>query len=64
VVIITEDNGIGLPKDIDIENPSTLGLQLVVSIVENQLHGKIYLCESQGTKFRITFRELNYKERI
>lgn len=64
VVIITEDNGIGLPKDIDIEKPSTLGLQLVVSIVENQLHGKIYLCESQGTKFRITFRELNYKERI
>ena len=32
------DNGIGLPKDIDIENPEKLGLQLVKNLI-NQLDG-------------------------
>ena len=57
------DNGIGLPKDIDIDNTETLGLQLVKSLV-NQIEGKIELDQTHGTEFKIIYKELEYKERI
>ncbi|WP_321421270.1 PAS domain S-box protein [uncultured Methanobacterium sp.] len=57
------DNGIGLPVNIDIQNPKTLGLQLVKSLTE-QLDGDIRVERSNGTVFKITFKELKYKERI
>lgn len=57
------DDGIGLPKNIDIENTKTLGLQLVNSLV-NQIDGNIEMDRSHGTGFKITFKELEYKERI
>src|SRR5664280_804196 len=57
------DNGIGLPKDIDIDNTETLGLQLVKSLV-NQIGGKIELDQTHGTEFKIIFKEVEYKERI
>ena len=57
------DNGIGIPEDIDIENSKTLGLQLVQNLV-NQLEGKLELNLNHGTKFKITFKELKYKERL
>jgi len=57
------DNGIGIPEDIDIENSKTLGLQLVKNLV-NQLEGKLELDVNHGTEFKITFKELKYKERI
>ena len=57
------DNGIGLPKEIDIKNTKTLGLKLVKNLVD-QLDGKIGLERNHGTTFKITFKELKYKERI
>jgi PAS domain S-box-containing protein len=57
------DNGIGMPKDIDIKNSNTLGLQLVNGLV-NQLDGELKLDRSHGTEFKIIFRELKYKERL
>lgn len=56
------DDGIGLPKDIDIENTKTLGLQLVNSLTD-QIDGEIELDRSHGTEFKITFKELKYKKR-
>ena len=56
------DDGIGLPEDIDIENPETLGLQLV-NILLSQIDGEIELDRNHGTEFKITFKELKYKER-
>lgn len=51
------DNGIGLPKDLIIEDSETLGLQLANSLVE-QLNGK---CEKdlskKGAHFKIEFEE-------
>ncbi|MBZ2164633.1 PAS domain S-box protein [Methanobacterium spitsbergense] len=61
--LIITDNGIGLPKDIDIDNTNSLGLQLVKSLV-NQIEGKIELDQTHGTEFKIIFKELEYKERI
>ncbi len=48
------DNGKGLSDDIDFRNTESLGLQLVVSLVE-QINGKIKLDTKKGTKFTIEF---------
>ena len=61
--ITIADNGILLPKDINLENPETLGLQLVNSLTD-QLDGGIKLDKSKGTEFKIKFKELDYKKRI
>jgi PAS domain S-box-containing protein len=52
--LIVSDNGIGIPKYIDLENTDTLGLQLV-SILVDQLDGKIKVERGQGTEFNICF---------
>jgi two-component sensor histidine kinase len=54
--LIIADNGIGLPQDFDYKNTNTLGLQLVDSLVR-QLNGQITLERSQGTEFKIKFKE-------
>jgi two-component sensor histidine kinase len=54
ITINISDNGKGLPKEIDFRNTESLGLQLVVSLVE-QINGKIKLDTKKGTKFTIEF---------
>jgi PAS domain S-box-containing protein len=61
--LIIKDNGVGIPKDVNINKPKGLGLELVNSLV-GQLEGTIELDRSHGTEFKITFKELKYKERI
>lgn len=51
-ILIVSDNGTGIPKSLDLENPGTLGLQLV-SILVDQLDGEIELKRDKGTKFII-----------
>ncbi|MBF0459223.1 MAG: response regulator [Nitrospirae bacterium] len=58
------DTGIGLDEAIDFRTTESLGLQLVASIAESQLHGKITLDRTKGTVFRIKFAELKYATRI
>ncbi|MDI6886384.1 MAG: histidine kinase dimerization/phosphoacceptor domain -containing protein [archaeon] len=55
--LIVGDNGLGFPKDLDFRNTGTLGLQLVITLVE-QLKGTIELDRSRGTEFKITFSEV------
>gem|GEM_PF-4387323 len=50
--LIVSDNGIGIPENIDFENPETLGLHLVNILVE-QLNGEIKLKRDKGTEFVI-----------
>ncbi len=52
--IYIEDNGIGLPKNFNVEEAESLGLQLVYTLIE-QLEGTISLKEDRGTKYLITF---------
>lgn len=55
VEIVIADDGIGLPKEVDIRNTKTLGLQLVTTLVENQLKGNLVLDRENGSRFRIRF---------
>jgi PAS domain S-box-containing protein len=54
--LVVNDNGIGLPEDLDFRKTRTLGLHLVTVLAENQLHGKIEMNRFKGTEFRIKFR--------
>ena len=49
------DDGIGIPKSIDLENPDSLGMQLVTTLVD-QLDGELKLKRDNGTEFTIRFR--------
>ena len=48
------DDGIGIPKSIDLENPNSLGIQLVTTLVD-QLGGELELKRSNETEFTIRF---------
>jgi len=51
------DNGTGFPEDFDFRNTESLGMDIVISLVE-QLEGTIALDKGEGTSFTIGFREL------
>ncbi len=61
--LIISDNGKGLPEDIDYRNTSSLGLQLVNTLID-QLDGSIELDRTNGTKFTILFSAPSEKEEI
>jgi two-component sensor histidine kinase len=52
--LIVSDNGIGIPENLDIENLDSLGMQLVISLVD-QLDGEYELRRSNGTEFTMKF---------
>jgi len=54
ITVIVEDNGIEFPAHIDFRNTKTLGMQLIISLTE-QNNGEIELDNIQGTKFTLTF---------
>jgi two-component sensor histidine kinase len=54
--ISIKDNGSGLPGDIDIQKPESTGLQLV-SILADQINGRISVNTDNGTEFIIRFPE-------
>ncbi|MGB9939101.1 PAS domain S-box protein [Methanosarcina sp.] len=53
-ILTVSDNGVGIPESIDLENTDTLGLQLVTILVD-QLGGKLELKRGFGTVFSIEF---------
>jgi PAS domain S-box-containing protein len=55
IKIVVRDNGFGLPDDVDIHQPRTVGLHLVNGLVKNQLDGQIEVRRDNGTEIRITF---------
>jgi PAS domain S-box-containing protein len=56
LTILFKDNGAGIPQDFDWRNARSLGLRLVISLVE-QLSGTIELDRSAGTAFTIVVKE-------
>ena len=48
------DNGIGMKQDLDIYESNTLGLQLIITLVE-QIDGTIHIENKEGTKILIIF---------
>ncbi|MEC5165517.1 two-component sensor histidine kinase [Flavobacterium sp. PL11] len=51
------DNGIGMPEDFTIENSKSMGLNLV-SILSRQLKGSVSYHYNNGTRFEISFKQL------
>jgi len=63
IELVVSDTGVGFPEEIDFRNTTTLGMQLVITLVE-QLEGTIGLDRRAGSAFTICFEELIYKKRI
>jgi len=59
-LLIVSDTGIGFPDSLDFRNTTTLGMQIITMLVE-QLDGRIELSRQQGSSFKITFEESKYK---
>ncbi|TYQ31357.1 histidine kinase dimerization/phosphoacceptor domain -containing protein [Pseudanabaena sp. UWO310] len=54
--LIVRDNGIGMTEAIDLKDAEKLGLQLVYSLVTEQLKGEVLLENFHGTVFKISFK--------
>jgi len=55
IEVVVHDNGLGLPDDVNIHQPQSMGLDLVNGLVKNQLGGQIAVKRDNGTEFRILF---------
>ena len=49
-----KDNGIGLPEDINLKDPQTLGFQLINDLI-NQIEGSVEVIRKKGTIINICF---------
>lgn len=58
-----KDNGIGILKDIDIDNIKSLGLRLVQTLV-TQINGDLLISNDNGSLFCITFEEIQKRQQI
>jgi len=53
VEMIIEDDGVGMPEELDWRHSNTLGLSLVIGLVEHQLGGRVQLFGNPGARFVI-----------
>ncbi len=53
--LIVRDDGVGMPEAIDLKKAKNLGLQLVYSLVTEQLRGQVSLEDFDGAFFKISF---------
>ena len=61
--LLLKDDGIGFPAHKNFYQSESLGLELVSTLVE-QLEGEIEMENNYGTQIKITFKELDYKDRF
>ena len=55
LTLTVSDNGTGFPENLDFMNAPSMGMQLVVTLVE-QIDGDVELKRGKGTEFRIIFQ--------
>lgn len=55
-----KDNGVGLPKDFNLDNITTLGFGLITGFVKDQLGGTINVKRNKGTEFQIKFKKTKH----
>lgn len=58
IELLMSDNGIGLPKDMEINKTESWGLRLISILAEKQLQGELALNRFNGTEFKIKFKDL------
>jgi len=54
--LTVRDDGVGIPKGIDITTTKSLGLHLVAILAEDQLNGEIRVSRIGGTTIQIIFK--------
>lgn len=52
LLLVLEDDGVGIPPSINVDEPSTFGLQLIHALV-SQLEGSLRILTSPGTRLEI-----------
>jgi PAS domain S-box-containing protein len=57
------DNGVGISPDVNLNNPNSLGLQLIHTLT-SQLDAAFERIAENGSGCMLTFKELNYRQRI
>ena len=57
IIILFEDDGMGLPEDFDLDNLSSLGLMIVKNLTA-QIEGEISVLECNGAGFKIEFEDI------
>ncbi|MDX2230071.1 MAG: PAS domain S-box protein [Leptolyngbyaceae cyanobacterium bins.349] len=57
--LIIQDNGLGLPPDLDWRTTKSLGLSLVYALATDQLEGSLSVDCTQGTQFTIEFPQVS-----
>ncbi len=55
IQLTVQDDGIGLPTDVNLGAPQSLGLDLAVSAIKGELGGSIEVDRDGGTKYTIQF---------
>ena len=64
IEMVIQDNGIGLPDNLDWSNTDSLGLSLVYDLVTEQIEGNIKVERNHGTVFKIQFPYLTLQQEI
>jgi PAS domain S-box-containing protein len=57
------DDGVGLPPGWDIESAGSMGMQ-IVTMLTGQIEGRLEISRAAGTQFRLSFKEIQYKQRL
>lgn len=58
--LVVSDNGKGLPEEIDLEKPTTIGFKLI-NILSKQLDAELEVSSNSGTKFHLKFNKKHKK---
>jgi len=61
IAIRVKDDGIGIPEEVKVQKPKTLGLELLRALV-NQLGGTVQFNHDNGTEVNIQFEALKEEE--
>jgi two-component sensor histidine kinase len=61
-LLCVRDNGVGCPKDFDLQSDASLGVQLITALVD-QLDGTLEFDNANGVSFQIAFTLPEYRER-
>jgi len=64
IELMVSDNGIGIPKGVNINDVGTVGGQLIYALAEQQLEGTLSLNNNNGVSYSLRFRDNNYEERV
>jgi two-component sensor histidine kinase len=64
VELEVSDDGVGLPVGFDYKKKETLGFQIIISLVEQQLGGKVLIDSSKGLSCRVSFSDAQAIKRV